>query len=114
MGIDRGPRVWLTIYTSRFLDGIYYGDRIDSAYDYLEREKASPETLLVVLPDSEYVRLPEDLKRDYPIKGSSFTYDMKGEANTKEIFRAIGEGRLKHYLDRHRKYFYVLTNKGYL
>jgi hypothetical protein len=114
MGIDRGPRVWLTIYTSRFLDGIYYGDRIDSAYDYLEREKASPETLLVVLPDSEYVRLPEDMKRDYPIKGSSFTYDMKGEANTKEIFRAIGEGRLKDYLDRHRKYFYVLTNKGYL
>jgi len=114
LGTDRGPRVWLTIYTSRFLDGIYYGDRIDSAYDYLEREKASPETLLVVLPDSEYVRLPEDLKRDYPIKGSSFTYDMKGEANTKEIFRAIGEGRLKHYLDRHRKYFYVLTNKGYL
>jgi len=110
LGIDRGPRVWLTIYTSRFLDGIYYGDRIDSAYDYLEREKTAPEILLVVLPDSEYVRLPEDLKRDYPIKGSSFTYDMKGEANTKEIFRAIGEGRLKDYLDRHRKYFYVLIN----
>jgi len=110
LGIDRGPRVWLTIYTSRFLDGIYYGDRIDSAYDYLEREKTAPEILLVVLPDSEYVRLPEDLKRDYPIKGSSFTYDMKGEANTKEIFRAIGRGRLKDYLDRHRKYFYVLIN----
>jgi len=111
LGIDRGPRVWLTIYTSRFLDGIYYGDRIDSAYDYLEREKTSPETLLVVLPDSEYLRLPEDLKRDYPIKGSSFTYDMKGEANTKEIFRAIRAGRLKPFLSKYRKYFYVLTNR---
>jgi len=112
LGIDRGPRVWLTIYTSRLLDGIYYGDQIDSAYDYLEEEKASPETLLVVLPDSEYIRLPENLKRDYPVKGSSFTYDLKGEKNSKEIFRAIREGRLRSFLDGHRKYFFVLTNKG--
>jgi len=114
LGLGRGPRVWLTIYTSRFLDGIYYGDQIGLAYDYLEGEKASPKTLFVILPDSEYVRLPENLRRDYPIKGSSFTYDMKGEENTKEIFRAIREGRLKSFLDEHRKYFYVLTNKGYL
>lgn len=114
LGLGRGPRVWLSVYISRFLDGIYYGNWIGSAYDYLEREKASPESLLVVLPDSEYVRLPENLKQDYPIKGSSFTYDMKGEENTKEIFRAIREGRLKSFLDEHRKYFYVLTNKGYL
>ena len=114
LGIDRGPRVWLTIYTSRFLDGIYYGEGIDSAYDYLESEKTSPETLLVVLPDSEYGRLPEDLKREYPVKGSSFTYDVKGEENTKEIFRAIGRGRLEDYLSKYRKYFYVLTNEGYL
>ena len=111
LGVGRGPRVWLTIYTSRFLDGIYYGDRIDSAYDYLEKEKASPKTLLVVLPDSEYRRLPENLKQDYPIKGSSFTYEMKGEENSKEIFRAIREGRLRSFLGKHRKYFYVLTNE---
>lgn len=110
LGLGRGPRVWLTIYTSRFLDGIYYGDRIDSAYDYLEKEKASPKTLLVVLPDSEYRRLPENLKQDYPIKGSSFTYELKGEENSKEIFRAIREGRLRSFLGKHRKYFYVLTN----
>ena len=110
LGVGRGPRVWLTIYTSRFLDGIYYGDRIDSAYDYLEKEKASPKTLLVVLPDSEYRRLPENLKQDYPIKGSSFTYELKGEENSKEIFRAIREGRLRSFLGKHRKYFYVLTN----
>jgi 4-amino-4-deoxy-L-arabinose transferase-like glycosyltransferase len=114
LGLGRGPRVWLTIYTSRFLDGIYYGDQIGLAYDYLEGEKASPKTLFVILPDSEYVRLPENLRRDYPIKGSSFTYDMKGEENTKEIFRAIREGRLKSFLDEHRKYFYVLTNRNNL
>lgn len=111
LGLGRGPRVWLTIYTSRFLDGIYYGDRIDSAYDYLEKEKASPKTLFVVLPDSEYIRLPENLKQDYPIKGSSFTYELKGEKKSKEIFRAIREGRLRSFLDKHRKYFYVLTNR---
>ncbi len=111
LGIDRGPRVWLTIYASRFLDGTYYGEEIDTGYDYLESEKTAPETILVVLPESEYARLPENLKREYPVKGSSFTYDMKGETNTKEIFRAIREGRLRSFLDGHRKYLYVLTNK---
>jgi len=111
LGLGRGPRVWLTIYTSRFLDGIYYGDQIGLAYDYLEGEKASPKTLFVILPDSEYVRLPENLKQDYPIKGSSFTYELKGEKKSKEIFRAIREGRLRSFLDEHRKYFYVLTNR---
>jgi len=81
------------------------------AYDYLEGEKASPKTLFVILPDSEYIRLPENLKQDYPIKGSSFTYELKGEKKSKEIFRAIREGRLRSFLDKHRKYFYVLTNR---
>ena len=111
VGIDRGPRVWLTIYASRLLDGTYYGDRTGLAYDYLEKEKASPRTLLVILPDSEYRRLPENLKQDYPIKGSSFSYDFKGEKNSKEIFRAIREGRLRSLLSKHREYFYVLTNR---
>lgn len=111
LGLGRGPRVWLTIYTSRFLDGIYYGDQIGLAYDYLEGEKASPKTLFVILPDSEYIRLPENLKQDYPIKGSSFTYELKGEKKSKEIFRAIREGKLRSFLDKHRKYFYVLTNR---
>ena len=111
MGIGRGPRVWLTIYTARLLDGIYYGDQIDSAYDYLEKQRASAQTIFVILPDSEYGRLPEDLRRDYPIKGSSFTYDLKGEKNSKEIFRAIRERKLRSFLSKHRKYYYVLTNK---
>jgi len=111
LGIGRGPRVWLTIYTSRLLDGVYYEEQIDSAYDYLEREKASPEALLVVLSDSEYRRLPKNLKRDYPIKGSSFSYDLKGGKNSREIFRAIREGGLRSFLDKHRKYLYVLTNR---
>lgn len=111
IGMDRGPRVWLTIYTSRLLDGIYYGDEIDSAYDYLEKEKASPKTLFVILPDSEYRRLPENLKQDYSIKGRSFSYDFKGEKISKEIFRAIREGRLRSFLGKYRKYFFVLTNR---
>ena len=111
LGIDEGPRVWLTIYTSRLLDGIYYGDQVGSAYDYLEKEKASPKTLLVVLPASEYGRLPENLKQNYPIKGSSFSYELKGEENSRKIFRAIREGRLRSFLGKHRKYFYVLTNR---
>jgi len=111
IGIDRGPRVWLSIYTSRLLDETYYGDRISLAYDYLEKEKAFPETLFVILPASEYRRFPENLKQDYPIKGNSFSYDLKGEKNSKEIFRAIREGRLEDYLSRYKKYFFVLTNR---
>jgi len=112
LGIGRGPRVWLTIYSSRLLDGIYYGNETDSARDYLEKEKTSPETLFVVLPAFEYERLPENLRQDYPIKGSSFTYDLKGEKNSKEIFRAIRAGRLKPFLSKYRKYYYVLQKFG--
>jgi len=111
IGIDRGPRVWLTIYASRLLDGIFYGESIDSAYDYLEKEKGASKTLCVVLPASEYRRLPENLKQDYPIKGSSFCYQFRGEKNSKEIFRAIWEGRLRSLLGKHREYFYLLTNR---
>jgi hypothetical protein len=111
IGIDRGPRVWLTIYASRFLDEIFYGNGIESAYDYLEKEKGASNTLFVILSASEYRRLPENLKQNYPIKGSSFSYDFKGEKNSKEIFRAIWEGRLRYLLSKHREYFYVLANR---
>jgi len=111
IGIDRGPRVWLTIYSSRFLDGIYYPNDIDAACDYLEKEKSSSNAILAILPASEYGRLPENLKEDYPIIGSSFSYNLEGKKNRKEMFLAIRWGRIKSFLDRHREYFYVLTNK---
>jgi len=111
LGIDRGQRVWLTIYSSRLLDGIYYGDEIDSAWDYLEKEKASPETLFIILPASEYERLPGNLRQDYRLKGGSFAYDLKGKKDSKEILSAIREGKLNSFLRKYREYFYVLTNR---
>jgi hypothetical protein len=111
IGLDRGSRVWLSIYLSQLLDETYYGDRIGLAYDYLERGKTFPGTLFVILPASEYRRLPENLKQHYSIKGSSFSYDLKGEKNSREILRAIRDGRLEDYLSKYKEYFFVLTNR---
>jgi len=111
LGVGEGARVWLTMYSSRLLDGIYYGNSIASAYGYLDKEKASGRTIFVVLPASEYSMLPETLKQEYPIRGSSFSYELEGEDDSKEILQAIWEGRLRSFLGRHRNYFYLLTNR---
>jgi len=111
IGLDRGPRVWLSIYSSRLLDEVFSGNQISLAYDYLEKGKGTGRSIFVLLASSLYDNFPDNLKQDYPIKGSGFSYDFEREGSFKDIFGAIRQGRLSSVLDEHRKYFYVLSNK---